>query len=219
MPKTRGKRRVKGPTEEDALKRAEQLADQGTEAFGSPDVQFDLNKDMNDLTTAGIMTPGAQEQVQEELADQVPEPTNEPPQGSQLAKPPVELSDDPEKRFDELHRFLKTFRDNAPSVGTLKEWKNTHGRVFVLNIDDYIFVYRFLKRQEWRQINAQGAMEGLREDEVEDDMFNRCVLWPRFEIEERALLPAGAISMIVGQIQIQSLFLDPALVAQHTIKL
>lgn len=143
---------------------------------------------------------------------QAPEADKEEPEG-------LQLSEDPQERLQQIAEALAQIHPNPPTVEMLASWKNMHGSVFVLNVDDHVFIYRYLKRQEHIQINANPRINEMQEHQIEEMLFDRCVLWPKPDAIQKAGLPAGAMSMVVAQIRLQSLFLDPAAVAQMTIKL
>lgn len=130
-----------------------------------------------------------------------------------------QLSEDPVKRIEQIAQFIGKTNPNAPTAQMLQNWKQMHGDIFMLNIADRIFIYRYLKRQEWIQINSNPKINELSESQIEEDMFNRCVLWPQMDMIQKAGMPAGGIPMVVQQIRLQSLFLDPGYVAQLTIKI
>lgn len=130
-----------------------------------------------------------------------------------------QLSEDPDKRAQQVAEFLASKFQNAPTADMLKEWRRLHGGAFLLHVADRVFIYRYLKRQEWIQLNSNPKAGELTEDQIETDIFNRCLLWPQYGQLQMAGMPAGAISMVVQQIRLQSLFLDPNYVAQLTIKI
>lgn len=130
-----------------------------------------------------------------------------------------EIPMDPDKKLEWVAEQLQKINPNAPNANVLKQWKQLHGNVFVLQIDDYVFIYRYLKRQEWKQLQANEAFHNRRIDEQEDYITNKCLLWPRLNPHTEGALPAGASSMLAEQIRIQSMFLDPMQVANITIKL
>jgi len=130
-----------------------------------------------------------------------------------------ELSEDPVKRAEQIAEFIKKTHPNAPTAQMLQSWRQMHGDIFMLNVADRIYIYRYLKRQEWIQINSNPKMNELTDMQIEEDMFKRCTLWPQLDMIQMAGMPAGAISMVVQQIRIQSLFLDPSYVAQLTVKI
>lgn len=129
------------------------------------------------------------------------------------------IPEDPEERLVWVAEQLATLKPDAPSADMLREWKRIHGNVFVLQIDEHVFIYRYLKRQEWAQIQANESFHTLRSDQQEDHIAVRCTLWPKFNPHTKGGLPAGAVSMLAEQIRIQSMFLDPMQVANITIKL
>ena len=173
-----------------------------------------------DAAVAAAQAEEAQKAVQEP-----PVAANEPAAppvapAAPAAEEPVEtLSEDPEERLAQVAIQLAKQFPGAPSLEQLRQWKSMHGDVFLLPIDDKVYIYRYLKRQEWAQMQANSALQELRPDQQEDMMFNKCLLWPALAPQQMAGLPAGAVSMIVEQIRMQSLFLDPVQVANLTLKL
>ena len=130
-----------------------------------------------------------------------------------------EIPEDPVAKLEWVAEQLKKIKPNAPDANVLKEWKRIHGNIFILQVDDYVFIYRYLKRQEWKQLQANDQFHTMRVDEQEEMITEKCTLWPKFNVHTRGALPAGAASMLAEQIRIQSMFLDPAQVANITIKL
>jgi len=127
---------------------------------------------------------------------------------------------DPEEKIDWVAKKLAELKGpNCPKGTHIRQWKQMHGNVFVLQIDESIWLYRYLKRQEWAQIQANPAFGALRTDQQEDYISQKCVLWPPFNPETQGGLPAGASTMLSEQIKIQSMFLDPVQVASITVKL
>jgi len=129
------------------------------------------------------------------------------------------VPENPEQRLEWVAEQLSLLNPQAPNAAALRQWKQMHGNVFVLQIEDHVFIYRYLKRQEWAQLQANEAFHNLRPDQQEDSIVERCTLWPKFNPHTKGGLPAGAASMLAEQIRIQSMFLDPAQVANITIKL
>ena len=129
------------------------------------------------------------------------------------------LSEDPVKRTEQISAFIGKTYPNAPSAQMLQQWKQMHGDIFMLNIADRIFIYRYLKRQEWIQMNADPKINEISQLQAEENLFNKCVLWPRLSMIEQASMPANGMGMLVEQIRLQSLFLNAEYVASLTIKI
>ncbi len=146
-------------------------------------------------------------------------PAEEQPAEEQKQEKQEQLSEDPDKRAEQVAEFLAKTFPSSPTADQLKEWRRLHGGAFMVHISDRVFIFRYLKRQEWIQINANPKAGELTEDDVELDIFNRCMLWPHYGQIQMAGMPAGGIGMVVQQIRLQSLFLDPSYVAQMTIKI
>jgi hypothetical protein len=128
-----------------------------------------------------------------------------------------EVPENPEERLNWVAGELAKMKPGAPNAQVLREWKRIHGNVFILPIDEYVFIYRYLKRQEWTQLQVNEEFTNLRQDQQEDYIVRKCLLWPQFS--NSAGLPAGAVTMLAEQIRIQSMFLDPVQVANLTVKL
>jgi len=149
-----------------------------------------------------------------------PQPAAEEPPKEAVEPKEEAVPTDPDALMTYVAKTLKElFGDQAPTEAHLRQWKQIHGNVFVLRIDDRVFLYRYLKRQEWKQILANEAWANLNEEKKEDHIAQRCTLWPAFNSTTQGGLPAGTAPLLAEQIRIHSLFLDPAAVANITIKL
>lgn len=132
----------------------------------------------------------------------------------------VSLSEDPEKRMDQVAEILKKMDpQNAPSGDQLKQWKAMFKDVFILNLYDRAYVYRGLKRQEWIQTNANPDYQKLPQYTQDEQLSQKCLLWPRFDVLTSASSPAGLFTTLAQQIYENSLFLDPQTCAALTLKL
>jgi len=131
------------------------------------------------------------------------------------------LSDDPQIRMQQVHDKLATISSAPPSVKDLINWKRIHGDLFVLPLEELgqAYIYRYLKRQEWTQLMAQGTFEKLTAEQIDDLLFDKCVLWPSLGPMEKAGLPAGLIPTMVTQIRVHSLWLDPGQLVNLTVRL
>jgi hypothetical protein len=113
---------------------------------------------------------------------------------------------------------------DIPEFETLFKWKQMHKNLFFLPLGDKMIIYRYMKRQEWIQMQIKMSQENsdlqkLTKVQLEEYIFDKCVLWPQFSLIEKANLEAGFISTVHDQIQLHSMFLDPNALAQITIKL
>jgi hypothetical protein len=125
----------------------------------------------------------------------------------------------PEEKLRQIATAMKEMLPNAPSFETLTKWKSMHGDIYLLNIEEKIYIFRYIKRQEWLQLRAQESWNKMSQDQQEDHVFDRCLLFPRLDPVAKAGLPAGIVGLIAEQIRFQSMFLDPVQVANTTIKL
>jgi len=214
------KKAVVGPQEEETMKKAEALKQAGFNAFGSTE-KFDVEKEMEEMKAQGLASPEAPvtnpeeapvKKAQEAVAQAQPTP------------PQLQFDDDPQKKMQQVHELLATISDSPPPVQQLDYWKQAHGDVYLLTLDESkVFLFRYIKNQEWAQLTV--GEESLankfkdRPDKFNEEIFDRCVLWPVFDDVMKASLPGGLISTMVELIRIHSCFLDPGYLAQFTIKL
>lgn len=137
-------------------------------------------------------------------------------QGEGKIKKDVKLTDEEKMKFlsDDLSkRFVQ-----APNVASLKNWKEMHGSIYVTDLGDEVFIYRYLKHQEYKQLLTTDWVKAepmLKQYKI----VKRCLLWPILSPEKEAGLPGGAIEMLFDQINHQSMFLDPNFVANNTMKI
>ena len=220
---------IKGQQEAKLAQRAEKMLAEGKQnpesVYGSMK-PFKVSADEAVLQEVGIVS---KEKNNETPPQDKPEaapaaPSNDPtpqatPEAPAPEKPTEGLSDDPVVRMKQVEEELAKIHPNPPSAEVLMQWKQGYGDVFVVNIDDKAFIFRYLKRREWIQFNAAPNIESMQEHQIEEMWFERCVLWPQMTIEEKASLPAGVISMVATQIKLHSMFLDPGYVMTQTFKL
>jgi hypothetical protein len=245
---TKQKRKVAvGPREQELARKAEKMMKAGKKSFSEvygDDKPFDMGADKAAMSAAGF-GGGAGMLTAEQVADaeannappaavpevppaapetatavpQMPEASEVAPATTSPQEPPEDFPEDPVERVKAICERLKQINPNAPGPQAIMEWKRMHGDVFLLNIENHVFIYRYLKRQEWIQINANPRFNEMQEHQVEEMIFDKCVLWPGMDPVQRAALPAGAMGMVVQQVRLQSLFLEPGFVAQMTIKM
>lgn len=203
--------------EQDAIKRAEALKKAG---FG-PEDPIDINKEIAEQAEALQIEPSTAIGQAEADAKQteVRQERFRQPVGIER----LMIEEDIDKKIEALHQMLSEISDNPPSIKDLAMWKNVHGDLFVLQLDvDQLYLYRYIKHQEWKQLLADGNknnINSLTEAQVEEKLFDMCVLWPKLDYISIAGVPAGLIKTVVEQIRIRSCFLDPAQVVQFTTKI
>jgi hypothetical protein len=126
---------------------------------------------------------------------------------------------DPAEKMKWVSEKLREVNPNSPGPSELMNWKQMHGNVFVLQLAEDVYIYRYIKRQEWSQMMANPAVQKMRTEQIEDMIVEKCLLFPKLSPERKAFLPAGAVGMLAEQIRLQSQFLDPMQVANITVKL
>ena len=129
------------------------------------------------------------------------------------------LPKDPVKALEIVAEWLNENYDGAPSFEQLMKWKQMHKNIFFMPAGDKVIVYRYLKRQEWMQIQTDERLQNMSQVESDEFIFDKCVLWPNYSLIDKAGNEAGLIPITVEQIQLHSLFLDAGTLARVTIKL
>jgi hypothetical protein len=178
--------------------------------YGSTNIQFDLSQEMTQMTQFNTEEP--EMAVEETLEANA---TADTATEEAAAEAPLSPTERLRKIADEMQKMVP----GAPTFETLTRWKTIHGDVFLLNLEEKIYIFRYLKRQEWLQLKANDSWSKMSEEQQEDHIFDKCVLFPRLDPVSKASLPAGIVSLIAEQVRIQSLFLDPVHVANITLKL
>jgi hypothetical protein len=232
---------VKSQGEAERANVASQLASKGKQDFegvygSTTPASFDVAADMAVMADVGIVDKEHGDPSLSQIPESAPLPPQAAPQAAPVAPESqpnpelvdtekqeeeggLQLTDDPKENCRIVSETIGKMVPNPPSPEQLYAWKQGHGDIFLLNIGEKVFVYRYLKRQEWMQMNSNPQFANMTELQIEDMIFNKCVLWPNIDTISAAALPANTVGMIVQQIRIQSYFLDPAYVATLTIKI
>jgi hypothetical protein len=219
---------------------AEQLKNDPN-AYGDPNMRFDPVAEMEvlrqaNVTDSSFMEASMNQWKQEGIEiPEAPVPRTVAPRAKAQPRPPVESEPEPEEQEEALEEDsmpenpvekmkwvsekLREVNPNAPSSSELMNWKQMHGNVFVLQLGEDVYIYRYIKRQEWSQMMANPAVQKMRTEQIEDMIVEKCLLFPKLSPERKAFLPAGAVGMLAEQIRLQSQFLDPMQVANITVKL
>lgn len=205
--------------------------------FGDPSAKFNLSdSEMTEVaaiatqveavnTASGIPVPKPHpvqklQQNPPSTVKSVPDsnraPVEEEPAGEESD---FVLSEDPAVRLGQMAIKLKEISPNAPTAEMLARWKAMHGELFVLYLFDRAYIYRYLKRVEWTKMNQDESFSQMTQDQVEEYIVDRCLLWPSYTTVEKASLPAGTIPSLSEQIRLNSMFLDAARLSQFTVKL
>lgn len=208
--------------------------------FGNPEVKFNPEAEMAEVAedakivetineTHGISGgPASSPEKGKKKPAASKSPAKKPPVEKKEVKEPEEdaseddeeLSEDPMERLKQVGRMIQEeYGDTAPGPDQLLRWKQQSGDIFVLPLGERTFIYRYLKRAEWNKIQSDESLQRLTEMQLDDYLFDRCVLWPSLSVEQKASLPAGLIGAVCEQIRINSVFVPPERLAQFTIKL
>jgi hypothetical protein len=203
---------ITSPEEARLVAEAEQAAN-----FGQT-TAFNPQQEIDDMVNAGIPVPPAIA-LQKPLGQQgapVQAPSQEEEEKEEESK---ELSKDPATACKQLSEAISEIHPNPPSPEQLFQWKQVHGNIYYVEVEQLIFVFRYMKRQEWAQIQADPSFQNMTETQVQNALFDRFVLWSSVDPIQRGAMPANAIGMVVEQIRIRSLFLSPEYVSQLVIKI
>jgi hypothetical protein len=93
----------------------------------------------------------------------------------------------------------------GPTQEQINEWKAKHTDVFVAKFsDEEKYVYRPLKRFEYKQILGLGQQEN--KSFAEEKVAQFCILWPTIDPAKLATFKAGTISTLVDLIMAASNF-------------
>jgi hypothetical protein len=172
-------------------------------------VMPERNYEQEAIKAAGFTMP-------DRPADPQPEPQEEAKEPQEQNKPMT-----PEETIKMLsEELVSRFGNNVPSESVIKQWKSIHGNIFVLDLGGKdFFLYRYLKRQEYNQLLANPQWNSMRQDQQDDVIVEKCLLFPRTSAEQAGMVPAGRNEMIAEQIRLQSMFLNPVQVASVTVKI
>lgn len=207
-----------------AAQRAVELAVQGKKAFETPG-GLNMEAENAEMAAAGF---GEQEPtpqpVAEEHKDLAATAEVSATAGEEAAPVPgidVDFSTNPIQRLEEMLAFFQKMLPDAalPDKGTLALWKTTHMDVFFVPLNGKLYIYRYIKRQEWNQLQVDASWQNADVNQRKEMIYNRCLLWPQLLPQEAAAEPAGIQDTLVAQIEAQSGWLDAYELASTTFKL
>ncbi len=101
--------------------------------------------------------------------------------------------------------------EDAPGYEEIADWKNAYGVIYAstIHMADDLFIFRPLKRLEYKKIVASGAAKS--EDKYEEALVKRCLLYPTPDAKFLADTNAGTIQTLRVQIEFKSGFIPEAL--------
>lgn len=101
--------------------------------------------------------------------------------------------------------------EDAPGYEEIADWKNTYGVIYAstIHMADDLFIFRSLKRLDYKKIVASGAAKS--EDKYEEALVKRCLLYPTPDAKFLADANAGTIQTLRVQIEFKSGFIPEAL--------
>lgn len=101
--------------------------------------------------------------------------------------------------------------EDAPGYEEIADWKNAYGVIYAstIHMADDLFIFRPLKRLDYKKIVASGAAKS--EDKYEEALVKRCLLYPTPDAKFLANANAGTIQTLRVQIEFKSGFIPEAL--------
>jgi hypothetical protein len=124
------------------------------------------------------------------------------------------------KKKEKEDHILKTFLslENKPTQEHIDKWKVQFGDVYLVSLSEKEnFVFRPLKRQEWKQLLA--AIVKLPEVKKTDAIAMKGVVWPKLTDASVGALTAGATETLRALILEASNFIEPERAIQLVRKL
>jgi len=108
--------------------------------------------------------------------------------------------------LEELLETLKEYEDH-PDIMQLNEWKEIHQIFFASSSNgEDIYLWRTIKRREYKTIAESGAME--KQDLFESSIVRKCLLWPKPEQALFLTSDAGLVPTLFKQIMYKSGFVS-----------
>jgi hypothetical protein len=175
---------------------AEQLKNDPN-AYGDPNMRFDPVAEMEvlcqaNVTDSSFMEASMNQWKQEGIEiPEAPVPRTVAPRAKAQPRPPVEpepeleeqeeapeedsMPENPVEKMKWVSEKLREVNPNAPSSSELMNWKQMHGNVFVLQLAEDVYIYRYIKRQEWSQMMANPAVQKMRTEQIEDMIVEKCL--------------------------------------------
>lgn len=124
-----------------------------------------------------------------------------------------DLYDDPEEEMYEgvdgvlypASEWFSPIITNGPTREEVEDWKRKYKRIYYLPFDEGIYIFRALKRPEYKEIIRNVDLSALDREEM---FAERCVLFPRdFTIEKANEGDAGVVSVLSDAIMEKSGFM------------
>ena len=94
---------------------------------------------------------------------------------------------------------------NGVTKEQVSEWKEKYGDIYVATFNEEEYIYRPLKRFEYKQILSINQTQDARTF-AEEKVAEKCIIWPKIESAKLSTLKAGTISTIVDLIMAASNF-------------
>jgi len=94
--------------------------------------------------------------------------------------------------------------ESGPTLNKVEEWRSLYGQVYATEFDDEVYIWRTLKRVEYKEIlKIKGADALFREERI----CQKCIVWPEaYDFVDMASGKAGTPSILAEQIMDKSGF-------------
>jgi hypothetical protein len=137
----------------------------------------------------------------------------------EVEKSPYLLTDEEEeqlgfllKKKSESDLIMQTFKslERGPTEDEIENFKNKHGDIYLISLSDSEnFLFRPLKRQEWRELMQRFEKSKLSEQQRTEGIVMSGVVWPTMNQANINILTAGAPETIRNLILEASNFMEP----------
>lgn len=129
-----------------------------------------------------------------------------------LAETDVEVSKQEEQQSEpnDIDMLLDALEgvEGAPTRSDLETWKAVYGNFYASSVlgDDRIYIWRTMKRGEYKQIASSGAMK----DQMlyEDAVIRKCLIYPKPSPEWFQQQDAGVLPTLFKQVMYKSGFVS-----------
>lgn len=108
--------------------------------------------------------------------------------------------------IEELFKLCNE-HSRSPDLAHLVYWKKEYGKYFASSVDGGdLYIWRTLKRLEYKGLSSTGAMET--QEGFEAALMKKCMLWPKIDSAFLSDIDAGVPPSVFKQIMHQSGFVS-----------
>ncbi len=111
-----------------------------------------------------------------------------------------------ERKMSEQEKKSPLGISGGPTQQEIDEWKTKFGDIFVATFGEEKFVYRSIRRFEYKNIMQLGTQDVDNRTFLEEKVAKMCIVWPEIDASKLPTLKAGTISTLVDLIMTASNF-------------